>query len=308
MSSKQGAAALSIASNTLLVILKFVAGIMSGSVSIISEAAHSAVDLMASLMAFFSIRAAEAPADAEHPFGHGKIENISALAEAALIFFAAGIIIFEAVKRLPATVKGLHPIEPTIGIAVMAVSAAVNLVISRWLFKVAQKTDSIALAADAAHLQTDVWTSAGVFVGLVAISITGVAVIDPIIAIAVALLIVRAAYRLVMESGGPLVDVRLPRHEIKKVSDILLSEPKIVGYHKLRTRKAGAERHIDVHIIVSESMSLSEAHDLTEVVEEKMRQALGGANVITHVEPVSKDAAPYNPAETPAESKNHSEE
>ncbi len=301
MKTKSGAAALSILSNSILVVLKLTAGLLSGAVSIISEAAHSATDLAASLLAFFSVRAAGIPADTDHPFGHGKIENVSGTVEALLIFAAAAWIIYEAIKRLLLAIKGLHPVEPTIGIIVMFISVVANYAISTWLFKVARETDSVALEADGYHLRTDVWTSLGVFAGLVAIKVTGLAILDPIIAILVALFIIKAAYNLTREAGAPLVDTRLPMQEIGKVNDILLSEPRIVGFHKLRTRRAGPEREIDLHIIVPQEMSLSEAHDLAEEIEQKIRTALGGAHVVTHVEPDTIENLRDNPPEGLAE-------
>ncbi|HOM70960.1 MAG TPA: cation diffusion facilitator family transporter, partial [Armatimonadota bacterium] len=278
MGIKSGAAALSILSNTTLVIIKLVVGLLTGSVSIISEAAHSATDLAASFMAYFSVRAADVPADDEHPFGHGKIENVSGVIEAILIFLAAGYIVFESIRRFPSALRGDYEVDPLLGIIVMLFSAIANFAISSWLFKVAKDTDSTALAADAQHLQADVWTSAGVFLGLVLIQITGLVVLDPIIALMVALMIIRAAYRLTKEAGAPLVDARLPQREIDKVIDILLSDRRIVGFHKLRTRKAGAERHIDVHILVSEKLSIGEAHELAEQIEDEIRSALGGVH------------------------------
>lgn len=297
MGIKSGAAALSILSNTTLVIIKLVVGLLTGSVSIISEAAHSATDLAASFMAYFSVRAADVPADDEHPFGHGKIENVSGVIEAILIFLAAGYIVFESIRRFPSALRGDYEVEPLLGIIVMLFSAIANFAISSWLFKVAKDTDSIALAADAQHLQADVWTSAGVFLGLVLIQITGLVVLDPIIALMVALMIIRAAYRLTKEAGAPLVDARLPQREIDKVIDILLSDRRIVGFHKLRTRKAGAERHIDVHILVSEKLSIGEAHELAEQIEDEIRSTLGGVHIVTHVEPDTEE----NLRETPPE-------
>lgn len=307
MRTKQGAAALSILSNSVLVAMKLVVGILSGSVSVISEAAHSAIDLGASVLAFFSVRAADVPADEEHPFGHGKIENISGVVEAVLIFIAAAYIIFVALKRLPSAVRGEVELEPGLGIVVMLISVVANYLISGWLFKIARETDSVALEADGHHLRTDVWTSVGVFAGLGIIQILllfGVkqaAVLDPIIALAVAGLIIKVAYSLTRSAGAPLVDVRLPRQEVERVVDLLLSDERIVGFHKLRTRKAGAERHIDVHIIVPEQLSIREAHELAEEIEDKIRGELCHAHVITHVEPDTEENLRDTPPEGLAE-------
>ncbi|MEN6521704.1 MAG: cation diffusion facilitator family transporter [Armatimonadota bacterium] len=293
MKTKRGAAALSILSNSILVALKLIIGLITGSVSIISEAIHSATDLAASLIAFFSVSAADIPADEEHPFGHGKIENISGVVEAILIFVAAVYILYDAFLKF----RSGREIDTLPGIIVMFVSMAANFLISNWLFKVSEETDSIALAADAHHLRIDVWTSAGVFAGLVLIKITGLFVLDPVIAVVVAGLIFKVAYDLTKEAGGPLVDIRLPAKEIEIVTDILHSEPKIVAFHKLRTRKSGAHRHIDVHLIVPKMMNIGDAHDLAEELEDRIRDRFPGAHVITHVEPDTED----NLCDTPPE-------
>ena len=174
------AAWVSVASNSLLVVLKFIAGILVGSVSIISEAIHSANDLLASFIALFAVKTSSKPPDKEHPFGHGKVENVSGTIEALLIFVAAFLIIKEAVERL------FHGVEMQTlgwGLAVMGFSAILNLGVSEYLMYVAKKTNSIALEADAMHLRTDVYTSAGVFVGLLLIKLTCYTIIDPIAAI-----------------------------------------------------------------------------------------------------------------------------
>lgn len=293
MGTKRGAAALSILSNSILVALKLIVGLVTGSVSIISEAIHSATDLAASLIAFFSVSAADVPPDEDHPFGHGKIENISGVVEAILIFIAAGYILYEAFRKFQAG----REIDTLPGIIVMFISMAANFFISNWLFKVSEKTDSVALAADAHHLRIDVWTSAGVFAGLVLIRITGLFILDPIIAIIVAGLIFKVAFDLTREAGGPLVDIRLPEKEVECVTRILRAEPKIIAFHKLRTRKSGAHRHIDVHIIVSEVMSIGEAHDLAEEIEDRIRKELCGAHIITHVEPDTEENLKDTPPE-----------
>lgn len=279
---KAGAARFSVLSNTTLVILKLVVGIMTGSVSIISEAAHSAVDLVAAILAYFSVRAADRPADEEHPFGHGKIENLSGTIEAALIFVAALYIVYEAVQKL----RSHDPVKDLgWGIVLMAFSAALNFFISRWLYKVAKKTDSVALEADAQHLSVDVWTSVSVLVGLGLMWVTGWPILDPLIALAVAALIFKVSWDLTREAGAPLLDTRLPKSEHERIYEVLRSERRLVGFHKLRTRKAGGHRHVDVHLIVPESMNVTEAHALAEQVEDKIRNEFHDAHVVTHVEP-----------------------
>jgi cation diffusion facilitator family transporter len=275
-------------SNTLLVLFKLVAGLLSGSVSVLSEAIHSGVDLVASAIAFFSVRASDAPADAEHPYGHGKVENLSAVGEAILIFVAAGFILYHAVERI------LHqaPLEQLgLAMGVMVVSATVNYIISNYLLKVARATDSVALAADAWHLRVDVYTSVAVLVGLLAVQLTGLGIIDSVVGIGVALLIVRTAIRLTHEAGGPLMDSLLPSEDIARLQDILDADERVVGYHKVRARKSGSHRHIDLHLLVDEEMSLRDAHRLAEEVEDRIRDEFGhaGVHIITHVEPATEE-------------------
>jgi len=298
---KTGAAALSVGSNTILVALKLIVGLATGSVSILSEALHSGVDLIAAIIAYYSVSVSGIPADENHPFGHGKIENLSGTVEAILILLAAAFIIFEAIKKLfkPLEIENLW-----LAISIMLISSLANVVVSSWLFKVANRTDSIALKADAEHLRVDVITSFGVFVGLLVIKITGWHVLDPIIALAVALLIIGIAVKLTWEAGAPLLDARLPAQEIERVKEIISSDPNVVGYHKLRTRKAGAERHIDVHIQVDRDMPIAAAHQVAEAIEDEIRDKINGARVITHVEP---DDEAEGASEDKATSSEHNE-
>jgi cation diffusion facilitator family transporter len=286
MENKANAARLSVISNTTLVVIKLVAGILSGSVAIISEAAHSGIDLVAAAIAFFSVKAADVPADKEHPYGHGKIENLSGTIEAALIFTAAIYIIYEAIHKL------LHP-EPvqrmTLGIVVMLISAIANVAISRRLFRIAKQTDSVALEADAQHLSVDVYTSLGVMIGLLLIQLTGKHILDPIIGLVVAAVISKVAYDLVRKAAAPLIDAGLPEDELDRLNYILCTDPRIMAYHKLRTRKAGGERHIDVHLLVLSEMSVAQGHKVAEEIEDKIRAEFDRAHVITHVEPIGEE-------------------
>jgi len=288
--TKSRVAALSVASNTSLVIFKVIVGLMIGSISVISEAIHSGVDLIAAIIALYAVTHSDKPADKRHPFGHGKIENISGVVEALLIFAAAGWIIYEAVKKL------LHP-EPmdtaVWGIVVMGVSCAVNIVVSKLLFKVGKETQSIALQADAWHLRTDVWTSFGVMAGLAVITVGRTFSpslyldwVDPAAAIAVALLIVKAAWELTAKSFHDLLDASLPDDEVASVKSVLEdSKPDIDGYHALRTRKAGASRFVEVHVIVNPSMSVDESHALTDRIADGVNEKIGKTRVTVHIEP-----------------------
>lgn len=283
---KTRAARLSIVSNSALVVFKLAAGLAAGSASILSEAAHSAADLVAAAIAFLSVRASEKPPDASHPYGHGKVEGVAAVIEAGLILLAAGGIVYHAVIKLLAPT----PIEHLgFGMGVMAISAVVNWIVSSHLFRVARATESIALEADAHHLRVDVYTSLAVFAGLVAVAVTGEVVFDSGIAIAVALLILRVAWDLGRESAWHLMDGGLPAAEIVRLQEILESDSRVLGYHKVRARRAGSERHIDLHLLLDEEISLKEAHRTAEEVEDKIRAAFGSVHIVTHVEPATED-------------------
>ncbi len=287
---KTNVALLSVISNTSLVILKLIMGVTIGSVSVISEAIHSGVDLLAAIIAFFAVRTAAKPADEDHPFGHGKVENISGTVEALLIFLAACWILFEAIKKL----RNPEPLDDAgWGVAVMLLSAAANIFVSMRLFKVGQETDSIALKADAWHLRTDVYTSLGVMAGLAIIVAGGLVVpdinlqwVDPIAAMIVAVLIMRAAYHLTVESARDLVDVGLPNDEVEEMrKHIIAFAPTIRGFHKLRTRKAGASRFVEFHIRVDASMSVDESHRIADMITYSIEQHYPGTTVTIHIEP-----------------------
>jgi len=292
---KNAVAALSVVSNSSLIVAKLVIGLVIGSVSVISEAIHSGVDLIASVIALVAVRSSGKPADERHQFGHGKIENISGAIEAVLIFLAAGWILYEAVHKLIAPT----PLENLgWGVGVMCVSAVLNMVVSHMLFKVARRTDSIALEADAWHLRTDVWTSAGVMLGLGLIW-AGERLfaerhfhwIDPVSAIVVAGLIIRAAWDLTMRAGRDLVDTNIAADEeewVRKYLDDLRTQdqkPRIFGYHRLRTRKSGNTRFMEFHLFVSPDMSVDESHHITQVIKADIRKHLPDADVLIHIEP-----------------------
>jgi cation diffusion facilitator family transporter len=293
---KSRAATVSILSNSGLIVLKVIAGVLTGSVAIITEAVHSAIDLMASLVAYFSIRKAEEPADESHPYGHEKVENLAAAIEGLLIVLGAAVIIFEAVRRLG------HPPELehiAIGIAVIAFSVAVNLSVSAYLYRRARETESPALEGDAAHLRTDAFTSIGVLVALALIAITGVNELDAAVALAVAVAIVFTGVRLVSRSSRVLVDEALPEDELSAVADAIsdYGAPEVIGFHKLRARRAGSSRYIDMHVQFRRGTSLERAHQLSHELQQAIKERVRDADVLIHLEP--EDAASRHPASDP---------
>jgi cation diffusion facilitator family transporter len=283
MGRKKRAAMISIVSNSLLVVLKLVVGFWTGSVGVLSEAFHSATDLMASGIALVSVRFADIPPDEQHPYGHGKVESLSGLVEAVLIFLAAVYIIYESIAKLAAGHREAFPVGA--GLAVMIVSILVNSLISRYLFRVAAETDSLALHADAEHLRSDVYTSFGVLFGLTLVHFTGKSWLDSATALLVALFIIRTSFQLSHDAYHLLLDTRLPAEEEHQILDILESEPQVLGYHKLRTRKSGSQRHADVHVQVDDNYTLLAAHDLAEELEDRIRAVLPDIAVNIHIEP-----------------------
>jgi len=285
---KSKVAWLSVISNTSLVLFKLLVGVFTGSVSIISEAIHSGVDLLAAVIALIAVRTSGKPADREHPYGHGKVENISGTIEALLIFAAAAWIIYEAIHNLLAGKKLEHA---ALGILVMFVSALANFLISQMLFKIGKETDSVALQADAWHLRTDVYTSAGVMIALGIMAFArwkfGVALtwLDPVAALAVALLILKAAYDLTLQSARDLLDASLPPEEEAWIRDYIARLSAVRGFHRLRTRKSGAQRFVELHLILDADMTVEESHGISEVMTCDIEDRFPNTTVTVHVEP-----------------------
>ncbi|MEN6547084.1 MAG: cation diffusion facilitator family transporter [Armatimonadia bacterium] len=290
LARKTGVASLSVASNTILVILKLIVGIQIGAVSIISESLHSGVDLVAAIIALLAVRASAQEPDEEHPYGHGKYENISGAIEALLIFGAAAWIIYEAIHKLlkPAPLETLGW-----GMLVMLVSSVANIIVSTQLFRVARDTDSLALEADAWHLRTDVYTSAGVLLGLSVIWIGRILApgvhlewLDPVAAITVAFLIIKAAWDLTAKSVSGLLDTRLDPEELDWIRHHLETlQPQVCGVHHLRTRKSGATRFVDLHLVVQCEMPLVEAHALNDAISAAIHEHFPDTRVLIHTEP-----------------------
>jgi len=281
MNVKVSIARLSLISNTCLIIMKLVVGIISGSVSIISEAVHSSMDLIAAVIAFFAVKVSDNPPDSRHPYGHGKIENISGVIEALLIFIAAVWIIIEAIKKLLGAAIELDSIG--IGSLIMVISAAINIYVSGKLYKVARETKSVALEADALHLKTDVFTSLGVAAGLGLIMITGINWLDPVVAILVALFIFHEAFKLLKRAYTPLLDEAWEDNDIDDLKKELNNLN--VNFHELRTRVAGNYRFLDLHIFMPKDLSVENAHHYCDMIEEKLTTKFENLNVTIHVEP-----------------------
>ncbi len=283
--TKTGAAWVSIASNSTLVAIKLVAGAITGSIAIVTEAAHSAIDLVASIIALASIRAADEPPDSEHPYGHERFEQLGAAIEGMLIVVGAGIIVYEATRRL---VVGGSVDHLGVGIAVIAASAVANAVVARFLAARGRALGSPALEGDAAHLATDSLTSAGVLLGLLLVHLTGNAAFDSIAALCVAAVIVFAGVRILQRSGSALVD-EAPSAELDRIEATIAAKraaaPQIVGYHKLRARRSGSRTLVDLHLQFRAGTTLESAHEAAHQLRDAIEADLPGSDVLIHVEP-----------------------
>lgn len=288
--NKKLAAKLSVVSNAVLIILKLIAGFISGSISIISEAVHSCSDLLASVITLFSVHKSEQPADFDHQFGHGKYEDLSGLIEGILIILAALYILYEVLKKITGASEPIS--DSGLGMIVMFISVVANVLVSLYLMKVAKNTDSIALYADAEHLNTDIYSSLTVFLGLVCIHYTGIHAIDPILAVIVAVIIIHTGYKICKEAVNNLLDGSLPEKNIKEIKSIIekYNEHGICGIKEIKTRKAGKNKEINITLLLEGERTIKYAHDLCDALEKDIEQNLGNTEVTIHVEPIESPA------------------
>jgi cation diffusion facilitator family transporter len=286
-STRSGAVKFSLAIVIGLIVFKVVVGVITGSISVIAQAVDSFLDLLAIVITFFAVIIATKPADENHPFGHGKVENMAAIAQAMLIFTAGGLIIYSAVRRI---ITGAAIELTEAGIGVMLVSIIASIFLSRHLLRVSRATDSIALEASARNIAADVYSAAGVLVGLIVIRFTGLSIIDPIIALLVSLIILKAAYDVLRKSFGGLIDVKLPEAEENVIRSAIMEHAgELVDFHELRTRKAGSQRYIDLHLVMPKDISVEEAHRMCDHLEQDIEGKLQQASVTIHVEPCSEE-------------------
>ena len=284
--AKTGAARLSILSNSGLIVLKLVAGAVTGSIAIVTEAIHSSIDLLASVVAFFSVSRADRPADEDHLYGHSKLEYLAAAIEGMLILVGAGVIIFAAARRLA---EGAEVDTLEFGIAAVGVSAVVNLGVSTYLYRRARVLESAALESDAAHLRADAITSVAVLIGLVLVETTGMVELDSVVALVVATAIVYMGIRILLRSSRVLMDEALPSEELDVVRNVIDERRlsgEVAGFHKLRGRRAGRARHIDLHVQFPGGTTLEHAHDIAHELQGEIRRKLdSSADVLVHIEP-----------------------
>jgi cation diffusion facilitator family transporter len=281
---KARAAIVSVASNSCLIALKIAAGLLTGSVGILSDAAHSAMDLIASVIAFASVRKSDEPADATHRYGHEKLEDLAAGAQALLLLLGAAFIGFEAVRRL---VDGGGVSSVGVGIVVAGLAAATNLVVSGYLGRTGRETGSAALDATAVDLRTDAIVSAGVLVSLGLIALTGADWIDPVAGLVIAAAISTSGVRILLDAGRRLVDEALPTDELAQLTAVVGSflGEEVVGFHDLRARHVGSHHQVDLHLQFARGTSLERAHAISHRLQDAIVTNLPSTSVLVHLEP-----------------------
>ncbi len=287
--TKKSAAALALGTVLGLFALKLAVAVVTGSVSILAQMADSFLDILSVSLTYFAVLMGSKPADAEHPFGHGKVENISAVIQAILIFGAGIAIVYSAIRKI---LGGLVIESPEAGAAVMAVSAAVSLALSWQLRRTARATDSPALTAISHNIRADVYSAGGVLVGMLAIYLSHgrLAMLDPVLAIMVSFFIFRSGVEVIRQSFGALIDTRLPPEEEKIIHDTIMAHnTMLVGLHELRSRKSGSQRYVDLHLVMPKDASVAESHDVCDHLEQDLEAKLPNLNVTIHVEPCDDD-------------------
>ena len=280
---------LSIAAAVVTILLKFSAWYVTDSVGLLSDALESCVNLVAALVALLMLTIAEKPADDGHSFGHGKAEYFSSAIEGILIIIAAILIIKSAIPRI------IHPQELEnvgVGLIISTGASFINLFVALVLIKNGKKHNSITLEADGKHLMTDVYTSVGVFIAIAIVKLTGILILDGIIAIIVAINILWAGYQLIARSTSGLLDCSLSKNDLMKIDEKLKSLPQDIDYHKVLTRQAGQQKFIEFHLLVPDEWTVKKAHDLADIVENDISSLFSFTKVTIHIEP-KNDPASY---------------
>ncbi len=283
-SSKTRAASVAIVSNTTLIAIKVGAGVLTGSVGILSDAVHSLMDLIASVIAWASVRKADEPADSTHRYGHEKLEDLAAGAQALLLLLGGTLIAFEAIRRL---INGGSIDSVGLGIGVAGAAAAINVVVSTYLSRTGRATGSAALHAGAADLRTDALVSMGVLVSLILFKLSGATWIDPLVGLLVAAVISTTGVRILLESSRRLADEALPADEIAKLTTVVESfvGHEVINYHDLRARHVGSQHQVDLHLQFADGTSLHRAHEISHQLQDAVIDRLPGTTLLVHLEP-----------------------
>ncbi|OYT75048.1 MAG: cation-efflux pump [Armatimonadetes bacterium JP3_11] len=280
--AKRRAAVVSLSYNLTATGVKLVAALLTGSVSLLSEALHSATDVVASFFAYLGVRIGATPPDEQHPYGHGKVETLAGFGESILLILIVAYLMFEGARRL---IVGGELERLEWGVGVMALSTVTSLIVGQFVWRTGKRTHSLALMSNGQHLMIDFWTSLGLLMALGIIYFTGWVFIDALLAIGIALWLFWGAWRLATRAFHELIDHCLPQEELALIDQILRSEPNLLNYHNLRTRRAGALRYIDVHIVLPNDWSLQQAHNVADALEKRIKHRLHPAEVTIHVDP-----------------------
>jgi cation diffusion facilitator family transporter len=273
-----------------LALMKLTTGFVTGSMAVLASAVDSLLDILMSSVNFIAIRKAEEPADECHPFGHGKYETVATLIQAFIITISGSWIIFESTRRL---FQGSELQKLEGGIGALTVSLFVSIGISRYLRRIAKETDSSALEADSLHFSMDVYTNLALAIGLIVVQFTNLPWLDPALSIAVGLYILTEAFRLVRHGMRDVLDAELPVGVRESVTSLIESHREhLIDYRNLRTRRAGSQKFMDLDMIVCRHLSVEEAHDIADLLEEKIKKNITGADVTIHIEPCLKNDCP----------------
>jgi cation diffusion facilitator family transporter len=276
-------AAISLIVTCGLLVLKLVLGLISGSIAVLGDAVDSGTDLVGGTAALVSVRISREPADEEHPYGHGKVEGISASVAATIIALGGGLIAFQAVRRL---IEGSPSIDVGVGLIAMGVAACANTVTALFMRREARRSHSMALRAEATHLQTNIVQAGAIIGGLLLVEATEETYFDPLTALALAAYMAWTAYALVRTALSEVMDEALPESELRVIMDVIdAHKADIRGFHRLRTRRAGASRHVDMHLLFDSRSSVHQAHEVADAVSDEIHRRLPGTVVVIHVEP-----------------------
>ena len=286
-STKTGAAKLLLGVVIGLILLKIAVSWLTGSISVLAQAADSLLDLFAGIITFSAIRIATKPADEEHPYGHGKAEDIAGVAQGILIFIAGGLIVYSSIRRI---IEGISIELTEVGVGAMVVSIVVSVLMSRHLFKVSHATGSVVLEANARNIAADVYSALAVLVGLVLVRFTRLSIIDSIVAIGVAIYILKVAWDTTRKPLSGLIDMKLPSSQEALINASLMKHShEVVGFHALRTRRAGSQCYVDLHLVMAKDIELEQAHRICDEIEAEIYRGLPGASVTIHTEPCNDE-------------------
>ena len=275
-------AAISLIATAGLLALKLTLGLISDSIAVLGDAVDSGTDLTAATAALLSVQIAARPADEDHPYGHGKVESLSAGVAATIIALGGTFVVIQAVRRL----VGEQPdINVGVGLAAMVTAAVVNVLLAYFMRREARRSSSLALRAESTHLQTNVVQAGTIIVGLLLVAATGREVFDPLVALGLAGYMGYTAYGLVRTALSEIMDEALPSWEVDVIEGILETHPEVRGFHRLRTRRIGATRQVDLHMAVDAALTVAQVHVISEDVEREIEDRLPGTVVVIHVEP-----------------------